>query len=87
MAMVTAIRNIERALGDSVKRLTESEFKNVVIARKSLIACKEIKAGEVFTLENVATKRPGSGISPMRLDDVLGKIARRDFLPDELIEL
>lgn len=87
IAMVTAIRNIEQALGDGVKRLTESELKNKVVARKSLIACKEIKAGEVFTLENVATKRPGSGISPMRLDDVLGKVAKRHFLQDELIEL
>lgn len=87
MAMVAAIRNIEVALGDGLKRPTESELKNKVVARKSLIANKEIKAGEEFTLENVGMKRPGSGISPMKLEEVLGKAAKRHFLQDELIEL
>jgi N,N'-diacetyllegionaminate synthase len=86
-AMVTAIRNIEVALGDGIKRLTPSEARNKPIVRKSLVASQAIKVGEVFTAENIATKRPGTGISPMRWDEVLGKTAKRDFLADELIEL
>lgn len=86
-AMISAIRNIEIALGDGVKRLTPSESKNMPIARKSLVASRAIKSGEMFTVENLATKRPGIGISPMKWDDVLGRYARRDFLIDELIEL
>lgn len=87
IAMVTAIRNIEVALGDGIKRLTPSEVKNKPVVRKSLIASRNIKAGELFTVENITTKRPGTGISPMRWDEVLGSIAPRDFLMDELIEL
>ena len=87
IAMVRAIRNIEAALGDGIKRLTPSEVRNKPIARKSLIASREIKAGELFTADNITTKRPGTGISPMQWDEVLGKVARRDFLADELIEL
>jgi N,N'-diacetyllegionaminate synthase len=87
VAMVLAIRNIELALGDGIKRLTDGESKNKVVARKSLIASKDIRAGEVFSLENIVIKRPGSGISPMRLEDILGKPAKRNFLKDELIEL
>jgi N,N'-diacetyllegionaminate synthase len=86
-AMVTAIRNIEMALGDGIKRLTPSEVRNKSIVRKSLTANREIKAGELFTVENIAIKRPGTGISPMQWNEVLGKVARRDFLVDELIEL
>jgi N,N'-diacetyllegionaminate synthase len=86
-AMVTAIRNIELALGDGIKRLTPSEAGNKLLVRKSLVAAKIIKSGEVFTVENIAVKRPGTGISPMQLDKILGKNACRDFLPDELIEL
>ena len=86
-AMVTAIRNIKVALGDGIKRLTPSEARNKPIVRKSLVASQAIKVGEVFTAENIATKRPGTGISPMRWDEVLGKTAQRDFLADELIEL
>jgi len=87
VAMVRAIRNIEAALGDGIKRLTPSEVRNKLVARKSLIASQEIKAGELFTAENITTKRPGTGISPMQLDKVLGRRARRNFLVDELIEL
>lgn len=87
VALVRAIRNIEVALGDGIKRPTPSEVKNKPIARKSLIASREIKAGELFTAENITTKRPGIGISPMQWDKVLGKTARRNFLADELIEL
>lgn len=86
-AMVTAIRNIEVALGDGIKRLTPSEAKNRPIARKSLVANQAIKAGEVLGAQNMTTKRPGTGVSPMRWDEVLGRIATRDFAADELIEL
>jgi N,N'-diacetyllegionaminate synthase len=86
-AMVTAIRNIEMAMGDGIKRLTPSEARNKPVARKSLFAKREIKAGEVFTAENLTAKRPGNGISPMRWDEVLGKKAPHDFIEDELIDL
>jgi N,N'-diacetyllegionaminate synthase len=85
-AMVAAIRNIEVALGDGIKRLTPSEARNKPVARKSLVASRAIKAGEVFTAENLTTKRPGNGISPMRWDEFLGRKAPRDFAVDELIE-
>jgi N,N'-diacetyllegionaminate synthase len=86
-AMVTAIRNIEVALGDGIKRLTPSEAKNQPVARKSLVASKAIKAGELFSAQNVTAKRPGTGISPMRWDDVVGRKALHDFAIDALIEL
>ena len=86
-AMVTAIRNIEMALGDGIKRLTASEAVNKSFARKSLVASRDIKAGEVFTAENISSKRPGTGISPMQWDEVLGKKAHRNFSEDELIQL
>lgn len=86
-AMVSAIRNIEVALGDGIKRLTPSEARNKPIARKSLVANRAIKAGEVFSAENITAKRPGTGISPMRWDEVMGRTASRDFAADELIEL
>ena len=86
-AMVTAIRNIEVALGDGIKRLTLSEARNKPVARKSLVASQAIKAGEVFSAQNITTKRPGTGISPMLWDEVLGRTAERDFAEDELIEI
>lgn len=86
-AMVDSIRNIESALGDGMKQPAESEKKNMDVARKSIIAKKGIKAGEVFTEENLTIKRPGDGISPMKWFDVIGKAASRDFEEDELIEL
>ncbi|MEQ1794856.1 MAG: N-acetylneuraminate synthase [Nitrospira sp.] len=86
-AMVTAIRHIEVALGDGIKRLTPSEARNRPVARKSLVASRQIKSGELFSLENLTAKRPGTGISPMRLDEVIGRVAPRDFGVDELIEL
>jgi N,N'-diacetyllegionaminate synthase len=86
-AMVAAIRNIELALGDPVKRVTPSEVANIAIARKSIVASLPIRAGEVYTQDNIAVKRPGTGISPMRWDAVIGKRAPRDFARDELIEL
>ncbi|MDD3040951.1 N-acetylneuraminate synthase [Bacteroides sp.] len=86
-AMVDFIRHIELALGNGMKQPAESEKKNMAVARKSIIASKDIKAGEIFTEENLAVKRPGHGISPMRWFDVIGKSAPRDFEEDELIEL
>lgn len=86
-AMVAAIRNVELALGDGIKRPSASEIKNMAIARKSLVAARAIRAGELFSRDNLAVKRPGTGLSPMRLDEVVGRPAGRDFLPDELIEL
>ncbi len=86
-AMVKAIRNIEMALGDGLKNPSESEIKNIPIARKSIIAAKDIKKGEVFTAENITTKRPGIGVNPMRWNEVIGTRAIRDFEEDELIEV
>ncbi len=86
-AMVVAIRNIEQALGDGIKRPSPSEAKNKPIARKSLVAACSIRTGEIFSVTNLAIKRPGTGLSPMRWDEVLGRKAPRDFAPDELIEL
>ncbi len=85
--MVDAIRHIEKAIGTSEKIVTESEWKNIAIARKSIVARKNIKAGELLTEDNITTKRPGSGINPMRWLEVLGTRAVRDFAEDELIEL
>lgn len=85
-AMVVAIRNIELALGDGIKRPSPSEAKNIPIVRKSLVAACPIRAGETFTLDNLAVKRPGAGLSPMRINEMLGRVARRDFRADELIE-
>jgi N,N'-diacetyllegionaminate synthase len=86
-AMVDAIRNVEIALGDGVKRPSSCELKNKAIARKSLVAIKTIRAGDTFNSENIGTKRPGTGISPMRWDEVIGRRAPRDFFVDELIDL
>ena len=87
-SMVSAIRNIEKAIGgDGTKHVSESEKKNIAIARKSIVAACDIKAGEVFTEQNLAVKRPGNGISPMRWEEVIGLKAKRDFREDELIEI
>ncbi len=86
-AMVNSIRNIEKAMGDGVKRPTSSETKNKPVARKSLVAACAIRSGEIFSETNLAVKRPGTGLSPMLWDKVLACKAPRDFVPDELIEL
>lgn len=86
-AMVTAIRNIEQALGDGIKRLSPSAAKNKPIACKSLVAAVPIRAGELFSETNLTVKRPGTGVSAMRWDEVLNRRAPRDFAPDDLIEL
>ncbi len=83
--MVKAIRNIELALGSSVKKPSKSEILNKEVARKSIVATCEIKKGEIFTEENLAIKRPGNGISPMRWDEVVGSVASKDYMEDELI--
>lgn len=85
--MVDSIRHIEAALGSPLKQVSPSEAKNMVVARKSLIAACDIRKGELFTEENMTVKRPGNGISPMRWEEVIGKQAPRDFKEDELIEL
>lgn len=87
-AMVEAIRNVEEALsGSGIKEPSPSELKNVPIARKSIVANRTIKKGDVFTSENITAKRPGTGISPMQWYDVIGKIADKDYNEDQLIEL
>ncbi len=87
-AMVSAIRNIETALsGDGVKRPSPSEAKNIGIARKSIVAACDIAKGELFTAENLTTKRPGTGISPMRWDEVIGRPAPKAFRADDLAEI
>lgn len=87
MRMVASIRNVEVALGDGVKRLTPSETKNRPVVRKSLVASRAIKKGEILCEKNITAKRPGTGISPMRWDEVVGRRAHRDFAADELIDL
>ena len=86
-AMIAAIRNIETALGDGIKRPTHSEAGNKFVIRKSLVASQAIKSGDIFSTQNITTKRPGTGISPMRWDEIMGRTAPRDFAADELIEL
>ena len=85
--MVNKIRIIEKALGDGIKRAAEAEKKNIAIARKSIVAAKDIKKGEILSKDNITTKRPGNGISPMQWFEVLGTEAIRDFGEDELIEV
>jgi len=85
--MVKCIRNIELALGNGVKQVTDSERKNMAIVRKSIVASRKISRGETFTPDNITVKRPGTGISPMKWYEVLATKAKRDFDEDELIEL
>ena len=84
--MVSSIRNVEVAIGDGVKKVSASEMKNKDIARKSIIAKTAIKKGDVFSKENITTKRPGSGINPMKWFNLLGKTAKHDYEEDYLIE-
>ena len=85
--MIARIRNVEQALGNPLKRVTDSEKDNIIVARKSLVAARDIRKGETFTKENLAVKRPGNGISPWNIYDVIGRVAKRDFPFDSLIEL
>lgn len=86
-AMVAAIRHIEQSLGDGQKRVSPSEAKNIAIARKSIVASRAIRQGELLTEENITAKRPGTGISPMRWNEVIGTQAIRDFAEEEEIVL
>lgn len=86
-ALVRAVRHVESALGNGIKRPTDSEKKNIVAARKSIVARRPIRKGETLTVENITTKRPGNGISPMRWNEVIGSKAIRDFEEDELLEV
>ena len=85
VAMVKAIRNIEVALGSSIKKPSKSEISNMQIARKSIVASSNIKKGEILTEKNIAVKRPATGINPMHWDEVVGTIATKDYQEDELI--
>lgn len=85
--MVTCIRNIEKAIGIGIKVPTPSEIANKLVSRKSIVASRKIKEGEILTENNITTKRPGNGVSPMRWHEVLGTSAIRDFSEDELIEI
>ena len=85
--LVYSIRNLELALGDGIKGPSDSEVKNRLVARKSLVAARVIMQGELFSEQNLVAKRPGTGISPMCLDELLGRPAPRDFAPDEPIQL
>lgn len=85
-AMVQGIRTIEKALGDGVKRPMPSEQPNLPVVRKSLVAARPIRAGELFSEANLTAKRPGTGVSPMQWDAWIGRPASRDFAADELIE-
>lgn len=84
-AMIQGIRNIELALGNGTKKPSQSETKNIVVARKSIVASKAITKGEILTQDNITTKRPATGISPMRWDDIIGTIAKKDYKADEII--
>lgn len=86
-AMVSSIRNIEEALGSPNKTVSDSERENIAVARKSIVAAKSIKKGEILSENNITTKRPGTGLSPMCWNSVIGKIAIRDFQEDEEIEI
>ncbi len=86
-SMVEKIRNIEKALGSNVKKPSKSEKKNIIIARKSLVAKTNINRGEKFSSENLTAKRPGSGISPMKWDSVIGKVSNFNFAEDDIIIL
>ncbi len=85
--MVKAIRNIEKALGDENKDITESERDNLLIVRKSIVAACRIEKGDVYTEKNLTVKRPGNGISPMKWDEIIGKVADITYEVDEMIEL
>lgn len=84
-AMVQGIRNIELALGSSIKKPSPSETPNIQIARKSIVASRSIKKGDILTEENLSIKRPANGINPMRWDEIVGTVALKDYDEDELI--
>ncbi|MCF6154435.1 MAG: N-acetylneuraminate synthase [Candidatus Brocadia sp.] len=85
--MVKAIRNVEKALGSGIKKVSPSEANNKTIGRKSIVASKDIKKGEIFTRHNITAKRPGNGLSPMEWYRVIGRMATRNFSQDEIITI
>jgi sialic acid synthase SpsE len=85
--MVVAIRNIETAFGNGVKKPSASEIENRAVVRKSIVASRPIKKGELFTEESITVKRPGIGISPMKWDNVIGRTSKKNFEKDGIIEL
>ncbi len=84
-ALVDSIKNIEKAMGNGIKAPSSKEKKNILVARKSIVAAKKISKGEIFSNENLTCKRPGEGISPMLIDKIIGTIAKKNFEPDEYI--
>ena len=86
VSMVAAIRHIEQAMGTSIKQPTPSELDTALVVRKSIVAARKIRCGEILSAENLATKRPGTGISPMQWDEWVGRVAQRDYEADELIK-
>lgn len=86
-SMISSIRNIEVAMGDGIKRVMPSEISNRAVSRKSIVTKVSIKKGELFTYENLTTKRPGTGVSPIRIDEIIETKSTRDYAADELIEL
>lgn len=83
--MIRCIRNVEMAMGNGIKKPSQSEIKNIPIARKSIVAKRDIKKGEIFSEDNLTVKRPGYGISPMRWEEIIGKPAQKDYKRDEVI--
>ncbi len=83
--MVEGIRRVEQALGNGTKEASESEKGNISIVRKSIVAARAVKKGEWLTEKNLTTKRPGTGLNPMRWNEVIGKAADRDYEADEMI--
>jgi N,N'-diacetyllegionaminate synthase len=86
-SMIRGIRRIEQAMGNGIKRVMPSEISNQLIARKSIVTKVNIQKGEIFSYENLTTKRPGTGVSPLKIDEIIGTKSNRDYLADELIEL
>ncbi len=83
--MVAAIRQTEKALGDGKKLPSASERKNIDVVRKSIVAATKIRKGELFSKSNLSAKRPGTGITPMKINELFGKRSSRDYAPDDLI--
>ena len=84
-AMITSIRNIELALGEDIKKPSESEMKNIQIVRKSIVAKTQIKKGDILSEKNITTKRPGGGLSPMKWEELIGTTAKKDYIEDDFI--
>ena len=85
--MINSIRNIEKAMGNGIKSPTESEKEIKKLVRKSIVAKSEIKKGQIFSDLNLTVKRPGTGISPMNWDNIIGKLSNKDYREDDLINL